>query len=120
MAAGNAGRMSRRLAAILVADIAGYVALMGADEDATVLRSQGAPGGAPADDRRASAAMSIDTRRRRHSRRVPERRRRGRVRPWRCSGMAERNAGVPSERRMRFRIGINLGDVVHDEARDLR
>src|SRR6185312_10573856 len=31
--------------------------------------------------------------------------------------MAERNEGVPESRRMRFRIGINLGDVIHDETR---
>jgi class 3 adenylate cyclase len=31
--------------------------------------------------------------------------------------MATRNEGVPESRRMRFRIGINLGDVIHDEIR---
>jgi TolB-like protein/Tfp pilus assembly protein PilF len=31
--------------------------------------------------------------------------------------MAERNAQVPESRRMQFRIGINLGDVIHDETR---
>ena len=31
--------------------------------------------------------------------------------------MAERNEGVAESRRMRFRIGINLGDVIHDETR---
>ena len=31
--------------------------------------------------------------------------------------MAARNEGVPEDRRMRFRIGINLGDVIHDETR---
>jgi len=31
--------------------------------------------------------------------------------------MAERNAGIPSERQMRYRIGVNLGDVIHDEQR---
>ena len=31
--------------------------------------------------------------------------------------MAQRNEGVPESRRMRFRIGINLGDVIHDESR---
>ena len=33
--------------------------------------------------------------------------------------MDERNRAVPEERRMRFRIGVNLGDVI-DERRDLR
>jgi len=31
--------------------------------------------------------------------------------------MAERNASVPTERQMRYRIGVNLGDVIHDEQR---
>ena len=31
--------------------------------------------------------------------------------------MAERNAGTNPERRMQFRIGVNLGDVIHDEQR---
>jgi adenylate cyclase len=31
--------------------------------------------------------------------------------------MAERNEAVPESRRMRFRIGLNLGDVIHDETR---
>src|SRR5207253_7945332 len=31
--------------------------------------------------------------------------------------MATRNEAVPESRRMLFRIGINLGDVIHDEAR---
>src|SRR5207248_2088943 len=30
-------------------------------------------------------------------------------------GMAERNASVPAEKRIEFRIGINLGDVIHDD-----
>jgi adenylate cyclase len=30
---------------------------------------------------------------------------------------AERNADIPPDRRMQFRIGVNLGDVIHDEAR---
>jgi adenylate cyclase len=31
--------------------------------------------------------------------------------------MAERNTNVDPERRMHFRIGVNLGDVVYDESR---
>ena len=42
---------SRRLAAILAADIAGYSALMGADEEATVRDLKGAPGGRPSNGR---------------------------------------------------------------------
>src|SRR5262245_19021371 len=29
--------------------------------------------------------------------------------------MAERNASIPIERQMRYRVGVNLGDVIHDE-----
>jgi adenylate cyclase len=29
--------------------------------------------------------------------------------------MGERNAGVPPDKRIEFRIGINLGDIIHDE-----
>lgn len=35
------------------------------------------------------------------------------------NGMIERNAGVPAERRIEFRIGIHLGDVVEESDRDL-
>jgi adenylate cyclase len=35
------------------------------------------------------------------------------------SGMIERNAGVPAERRIDFRIGIHLGDVVEESDGDL-
>ena len=54
---GNA-KVERRLAAILAADIAGYSALMGADEEAHRPRSQGAPSRRAADDRRNTAAAS--------------------------------------------------------------
>ena len=30
-------------------------------------------------------------------------------------GMGERNAGIPQAKRIEFRIGINLGDIIHDE-----
>jgi class 3 adenylate cyclase len=29
--------------------------------------------------------------------------------------MGEHNAGVPPDKRIEFRIGINLGDIIHDE-----
>jgi adenylate cyclase len=35
------------------------------------------------------------------------------------NGMVERNAGVPSERRIEFRVGIHLGDVVEESDGDL-
>ena len=35
------------------------------------------------------------------------------------SGMVERNAGLPPERRIEFRVGIHLGDVVEESDGDL-
>ena len=106
----------RRLAAILAADIAGYSRLMGEDEAATVrdlkghqavvLPLVGRYGGRiidtagdgilaefPSVINATECAVEIQT------------------------IMATRNEGVPESRRMRFRIGINLGDVIHDETR---
>jgi adenylate cyclase len=106
----------RRLAAILAADIAGYSALMGADEartvrdlkshQAVVLPLVGEFGGRiidtagdgilaefPSVVNAAKCAVAIQ------------------------SKMAERNAEIEPEHRMQFRIGINIGDVVYDEAR---
>jgi class 3 adenylate cyclase/pimeloyl-ACP methyl ester carboxylesterase len=108
--------MKRRLAAILAADIAGYSRLMGEDETATVrdlkghqavvLPLVGRYGGRiidtagdgilaefPSVINATECAVEIQT------------------------VMATRNEGVPEARRMRFRIGINLGDVIHDDTR---
>jgi class 3 adenylate cyclase/pimeloyl-ACP methyl ester carboxylesterase len=106
----------RRLAAILAADIAGYSRLMGEDEAATVktlkahqavvLPLIGRHGGRIIDiagdgilAEFASVVAATD-----------------------CAiklqtTMAARNADVPPVRRMLFRIGIELGDVIHDETR---
>jgi class 3 adenylate cyclase len=106
----------RRLAAILATDIAGYSALMGADEAATVrdLKAHQAVvlpmitehGGriiGTAGDGILAEFGSV-------------------VNAAECAvaiqrTMAQRNAGVEETRRMRFRIGINQGDVVFDDAR---
>jgi class 3 adenylate cyclase/pimeloyl-ACP methyl ester carboxylesterase len=107
---------SRRLAAILAADIAGYSALMGSDEartvrdlkghQAVVLPMVGAFGGRIIDTAGdgilaefASVLRAVECARAIQSK------------------MAERNAGIESDRRMRFRMGINLGDVICDESR---
>ena len=108
--------MKRRLAAILAADIAGYSRLMGEDEAATVrdlkghqaviLPLVGRYGGGiidTADDGILAEFPSV-------------------INATECAVaiqtiMATRNEGVPEPRRMRFRIGINLGDVIHDESR---
>ena len=107
---------SRRLAAILAADIAGYSALMGADEartvrdlkghQAVVLPMVGAHGGRIIDtagDGILAEFASV-------------------VNAVECAAaiqkiMAERNAEVDPARRMQFRIGVNIGDVIYDEAR---
>ena len=109
-------RMERRLAAILAADIAGYSALMGADEARTVrdlkghqtivLPMIGEFGGRIIDtagDGLLAEFPSV-------------------VNAVKCavaiqSKMAERNVSIESERGMQFRIGINIGDLVYDEAR---
>ncbi len=112
-----AGRaMERRLSAILAADIAGYSRLMGEDEEATVAALKGhqqaifpfvtAYGGRIIDtagDGILAEFTSV-------------------VAAVECATeiqktMARRNAGVPKNRRMEFRIGVNLGDVIHDETR---
>jgi len=109
-------KVLRRLAAILAADIAGYSALMGADEAATVR------------DLKAHQAvvLPIVTV---HGGRIIDTAGDGILAEFpsvlsavECAVaiqrvMAQRNAAVEDSRRMRFRIGINLGDVVFDDAR---
>ena len=109
-------QQSRRLAAILAADIAGYSALMGADEVATV------------NDLKAHQAVVLPMIAS-HSGRIIDTAGDGIMAEFasvlnavRCAVaiqnvMAERNASVEPARRMQYRIGINLGDVVFDEIR---
>jgi adenylate cyclase len=109
-------RVQRRLSAILAADIAGYSALMGADEARTVRDLKGhqavvLPMVGEFDGR------IIDTAGDGILAEFPSV-----VNAVKCgvviqSKMSERNAAIEPERRMQFRIGINLGDVVCDEAR---
>jgi TolB-like protein len=108
--------ISRRLAAILAADIAGYSRLMGQDEAATVR------------DLKAHQAVILPLVGR-HGGRIIDTAGDGILAEFpsvvgatECAVeiqtvMAARNEDVPEERRMRFRIGINLGDVIHDESR---
>src|SRR5215472_2573425 len=106
----------RRLAAILAADIAGYSALMGADEAGTVrdLKAHQAVvlpmiteyGGRIIDTAGDGILAEFSSV----------------VNAAECAvaiqrTMAQRNAGVEENRRMHFRIGINQGDVVFDESR---
>lgn len=108
--------IQRRLAAILAADIAGYSRLMHEDEGATV------------QDLKAHQSVILPLIGR-HGGRIIDTAGDGIMAEFpsvigatECAieiqtVMAERNEGVPESRRMRFRIGINLGDVIHDETR---
>src|SRR5688500_7602082 len=108
--------LNRRLAAILAADIAGYSRLMHEDEAATVR------------DLKAHQTIVLPLIAR-HGGRVIDTAGDGILAEFpSVIGAAEcavemqrvmdaRNENVPEHRRMRFRIGINLGDVVHDDTR---
>jgi adenylate cyclase len=110
---------SRKLAAILAADIVGYSRLAGADEDRILARL------------RALRSDVIDPTIAVHHGRVVKRTGDGALVEFRSvvdavrcaievqTAMLERNAGVPSERRIEFRIGIHIGDVVEESDGDL-
>jgi adenylate cyclase len=108
-------RVQRRLAAILAADVAGYSRLMGADEEGTLAELKVL--------RRELADPKIKE----HRGRIVKTTGDGLlvefasvVNAVRCAvevqrEMAERNAGVPRDRRIEFRMGINVGDVIIDK-----
>lgn len=110
---------NRKLAAILAADVVGYSRLASADEDRTLARL------------RALRSDLIDPIIAVHNGRVIKRTGDGALVEFRSvvdavrcavevqNGMVERNAGVPQERRIEFRIGIHLGDVVEESDGDL-
>ena len=103
---------TRRLAAILAADVAGYSRLMGADEEGTHERLK------------AHLRQLIDPKIEEHQGRIVKNTGDGLLAEFasvvdavRCAaevqrGMIDREPEVPDERRIRFRIGINLGDVI--------
>ncbi len=109
----------RKIAAILVADIVGYSRLAGADEDRTLSRLRGL--------RSDLIDPAIDA----HHGRIVKRTGDGSLIEFRSvvdavrcafeiqNGTVERNAGLPPERRIEFRIGIHLGDVVEEADGDL-
>ena len=110
---------TRKLAAILAADVVGFSRLIGADEDRTLARL------------RALRSDLINPTIAVHNGRVFKRTGdgvlvefRSVVDAVRCAievqhAMVERNAGVPNDRHMEFRIGIHLGDVVEESDGDL-
>jgi len=106
----------RKLSAILSADVEGYSRLMGLDEESTIRtltnyrsamatliqQHRGRVVDAPGDNLLAEFASVVDA--------------------VKCAveiqrELAERNAELPEERKMLFRIGINLGDVIEEEDR---
>jgi TolB-like protein/class 3 adenylate cyclase len=110
---------TRKLAAIFVADVVGYGRLVGVDEERTLARL------------RALRSDLIDPTVALHHGRTIKRTGDGSIVEFRSvvdavrcatemqSGMVERNAGMPPELRIEFRIGIHLGDVVEEEDGDL-
>jgi adenylate cyclase len=104
--------VERRLTAILAADVAGYSRLMGVDEEGTHERLKG------------HLRELVDPKIKEHSGRIVKNTGDGMlvefssvVEAVRCAaelqrGMADRNADTPEDRRITFRVGINLGDVI--------
>ena len=110
---------TRKLAAILAADVVGFSRLTGADEDRTLARL------------RALRSDLIDPTIAVHKGRVVKRTGDGALVEFRSvvdavrcaievqNAMIERNTGLPAERRIEFRIGIHIGDVVEESDGDL-
>jgi len=110
---------TRKLVAILAADVVGYSRLAGSDEDRTLARL------------RALRSDLIDPTIAVHNGRVVKRTGDGIIVEFRSvvdavrcavevqNGVVERNTGLPPERRIDFRIGIHLGDVVEESDGDL-
>ena len=108
-------RVERRLAAILAADVAGYSRLMGVDEEGTLAALK------------AYRRELIDPKIAEHRGRIVKTTGDGALVEFasavdavRCAmeiqrAMAERNAAIPEDRRIEFRIGINVGDIIIDE-----
>ena len=108
-------RVDRRLAAILAADIAGYSRLMVVDEEGTLRQLK------------AHRKELVDPKITEHRGRVVKTTGDGMLVEFvsvvdavRCAvdiqrSMIERNAKVPAESRIEFRVGINVGDIISDE-----
>ena len=114
MATSGQDRIERRLAAILAADVAGYSRLTGVDEEGTHVQLQ------------AHMRALVDPKVAEHRGRVVKNTGDGMLAEFssvvdavRCAldvqrGMAERNTEVPDEKRIDFRMGINVGDIIID------
>jgi TolB-like protein/class 3 adenylate cyclase len=105
-------RVERRLAAILAADVAGYSRLMGVDEEGTHARLQ------------AHLRELVDPKIKEHGGRTVKNTGDGMLAEFpsvvdaeRCAAeiqraMIDRNADIPGDKRIKFRVGVNLGDVI--------
>jgi adenylate cyclase len=108
-------RVERRLAAVLAADVAGYSRLMGVDEEGTLARLKTL--------RKALVDPTIGSLRGRTVRTTGD----GMLVEFASAvdavrsavevqrGIAEHNDGVPQDRRIEFRIGIHVGDIIIDD-----
>ena len=108
-------RVERRLAAILAADVAGYSRLMGVDEEGTLAALK------------AIRRDLFDLKIKEHRGRIVKTTGDGVLVEFasvvdavRCAvevqrDMAERNADVPADKRIEFRVGINVGDIISDD-----
>ena len=108
-------RLPRKLAAILYADVAGYSRLTGEDEDGThrtlrahldliasrIQRYAGRVVHYAGDAVLADFGTAVDA----LARAIAIQR-----------DITEQNAEVPNDRKLQFRIGVNLGDVIVDQA----
>jgi adenylate cyclase len=107
-------RVERRLTAILAADVAGYSRLMGADDEGTLSRLK------------AHRLALVDPKIAEHRGRIVKTTGDGMLVEFasvvdavRCAvdvqrGMAEHNAEVPQDKRIEFRVGVNVGDIIFD------
>jgi adenylate cyclase len=105
----------RRLTAILAADVAGYSRLMGADEEGTHERLK------------AHRRELVDPKINEHSGRIVKTTGDGMLAEFpsvvgavRCAAevqraMIDREASIPEDRRIKFRVGINVGDIIVDD-----
>jgi adenylate cyclase len=107
-------RVERRLAAIFAGDIAGYSVLMGADEEGTLRQLK------------RHRKELVDPKITEHRGRIVKTTGDGMLVEFasvvdavRCAvdiqrGMLERNSSIPPDKRIQFRIGINVGDIITD------
>jgi adenylate cyclase len=111
----NRERLERRLSAILAADVAGYSRLMGVDEEATHVQLKG------------HLRTLVEPKIAEHRGRIVKNTGDGMLAEFssvvdalRCAvevqrGMAARNSEVLQDKRIEFRVGINVGDVIIEE-----